>query len=71
MGVRFIFDAFSAQAVVDCWDHPRRDKNGEEFNIPYQLYALRDVLLRDASHLSVYDSGVGLFSAQGGCDLEA
>ena len=71
MGVHFIFDAFSAQAVVDCWDHPRRDKDREEFNIPYQLPSLLDVLLRDASHLPVNNSGVGFFSAQGGCDLEA
>ena len=26
---------------------------------------------RDASYLSIYDSGVGLFSVQGGCNLEA
>ena len=71
MGMRCILDAFSAQAMIDCRDHPHRDKNCEEFDIPYQLPALRDVLLRDASHLSVNDSGVGLFSAQGGRDLEA
>ena len=39
IGVRVcrILDAFSAQAVVYCWDHPRRDKDREEFHIPDQL----------------------------------
>ena len=62
MGVRFILNAFPAQAVVDCRNHPRRDEDREKFDIPYQLSALWDVLLRDASHLSIYDSRVGLAS---------
>ena len=43
----------------------------EEFNIPYQLSPLLDMLLRDTSHLTVDDSGVRLFSTKGGCDFEA
>ena len=62
VGVHFIFDAFSAQTVVYCWDHPRRDENCEEFDIPDQLASLLDVCLRDASHLPINNSGV--FEAQ-------
>ena len=66
-----ILDAFSAQAVVYFWDHPRRDKDREEFHIPDQLSSLWNLLLSDTSHLTVDNSTVGLFSTKGGCDFEA
>ena len=64
IGVRVcrILDAFPAQAVVYRWDHPRRDKDREEFHIPDQLSSLWNMLLRDTSHLTVDNSSVGLFS---------
>ena len=58
MGVRSVLDTFSTQAMVYRWNHPCRDKDGEEFDIPYQLFPLLDVLLGDASHLPVDDSRV-------------
>ena len=50
VGVHFIFDAFSAQTVIYCWDHPRRDEDCEEFDIPDQLTSLLDMFLCDASY---------------------
>ena len=66
-----ILDAFSAQTMVYLWDHLCWDKDREEFDIPYQLSPLLDMLLRDTSHLTVDDSGVRLFLTKGGCDFEA
>ena len=73
IGVRVcrILDAFSAQAVVYSWNHPRRDKDREEFHIPDQLSSLWNLLLCDTSHLTVDNSSVGLFPTKGGCDFEA
>ena len=68
--MRSILDGFPAQAMVYRWDHPRWDKDGEEFDIPNQLSSFLDMFLCDASDLTVNDSGIGLVSTKGGCNFE-
>ena len=64
-----IFDAFSTEAVIDWGDHPGWDEYCEELNIRNHLNVFGELLLSYEPRLSIDDSCVRLFTAQGRCDF--